>query len=475
MARSGVVAIVIALAAGAGIGGWALCSRDPSPARPSEFVAAPQVIEQDFEASEAIAGAIQASLRARFLEPLRRRDWNRLTQAFADDFEAMLPAAEGAQRGAGPLFVVTRRKLNAPEDARLEAAGFVDHLKTMTQDLAVLERAKLQTWESLASPGGEQARVRLHVTLGGERTDGTRAAIHLDLMAGVVREGPEAGGAYRLRRLAADSIERVEALSPPLREVTDATGFHFNTSESNQGLEQSLIDDRRLLTTGGLTVADWNGDGFPDAFASVAGKRSVLFQNDGRGGFVRFEHPIPAAESPAFALLLDLDGDGTEELTTSHVLRYEGSRAFFPIYRRDSAGAWQRSAAHELSADVGEGVREFNVQGITAADLDRDGDLDLFFSAYSTSLSHRQDYNRVDARDGARNLLFVNEGGLRFVEDARARGITGTQYTYVAQIFDVTGDGNLDLLCGNDFGLNRLFAGRGDGTFEDQPAHPIVR
>ena len=50
--------------------------------------------------------------------------------------------------------------------------------------------------------------------------------------------------------------------------------------------------------------------------------------------------------------------------------------------------------------------------------------------------------------DGADNLLFINQGGLRFMEASDALGITGTQYTYVAQFFDFDGDSDVDLFRG---------------------------
>jgi hypothetical protein len=64
---------------------------------------------------------------------------------------------------------------------------------------------------------------------------------------------------------------------------------------------------------------------------------------------------------------------------------------------------------------------------------------------------------------------------LRFTEEAEARGITGTRYTYVAQFFDFDGDGDLDLFEGNDYGRNVLWDNKGDGTFRAVKDHPFSR
>ncbi|MDA1267140.1 MAG: FG-GAP-like repeat-containing protein, partial [Planctomycetota bacterium] len=91
--------------------------------------------------------------------------------------------------------------------------------------------------------------------------------------------------------------------------------------------------------------------------------------------------------------------------------------------------------------------------------------LDLFLAVYGSALSRGEDYNTVDAYDGADNHLFVQQADGSFEEVSDAAGITGTQYTYIAEAFDFDGDGDADLFEGNDFGPNILWRNEGDGTF----------
>ena len=155
---------------------------------------------------------------------------------------------------------------------------------------------------------------------------------------------------------------------------------------------------------------------------------------------------------PSQLLFVDLDGDGLDELVSNRVLYREG-HASMGIYTRRT-GAWQ-FLPQALEFDNPSDVRRTDAQAMTAADVNADGLLDLYVAGYETDQSRATGrFNRIDAHDGADNLLFINHGDLRFTEESDARGITGTQYTYVAQFFDFDADGDPDLFEGNDFGRN---------------------
>ena len=96
-----------------------------------------------------------------------------------------------------------------------------------------------------------------------------------------------------------------------------------------------------------------------------------------------------------------------------------------------------------------------------AGDYDGDGDIDLF----------------IVRGDIGPNLLYRNDGRLRFTEVAAAAGLaytraSGLNYRHAGATFaDLDGDGHLDLFLGGLHGdPSLLFRNNGDGTFDDVTA-----
>ena len=96
-----------------------------------------------------------------------------------------------------------------------------------------------------------------------------------------------------------------------------------------------------------------------------------------------------------------------------------------------------------------------------AGDYDGDGDVDLF----------------IVRGDIGPNLLYRNDGRLRFTEVAAAAGLaytraSGLNYRHAGATFaDLDGDGHLDLFLGGLHGdPSLLFRNNGDGTFDDVTA-----
>ena len=83
------------------------------------------------------------------------------------------------------------------------------------------------------------------------------------------------------------------------------------------------------------------------------------------------------------------------------------------------------------------------------ADIDNDGDLDLFL-----------------CENGAPNRLFKNDGGLVFI-DITPPGMDDAGFAFAAVWGDYDNDGAVDLYLANNLGQDRLFKGDGAGGFTD--------
>ena len=413
---------------------------------------------------------MSAAVKATLIKGIRSRDWTLVRSVLTEEFRGRFPRPDDGRQVDDDLLAIRRYDPTLPELGR---DPFLATLREHVDKWVEIERASWHAFEFLLEPGMDRAYVRAHVQFGGTTPGGGRAALDATIAAEVVETAPQQ---WQFRSLEVLDAQSTESAALVFRDITDATGFHFNASSANRELRQQVIDTRTNMTYWGLSAVDWNRDGFWDLLATESLNRSVLFVNDRRGGFVLEDLPIDAADdNPSLFLFVDLDNDGLEELIGNHVHTYEDEKAWIGIYTRVE-GQWVfRPRALEFENPAG--LRHTDMQIITAGDVDGNGYLDLFFGGYENSDSRQPGggFNLVEATDGDDNLLFMNHGNLRLTEESDARGIVGTQYTFVAEFFDFDFDGDLDVFEGNDYGSNVVWDNLGDGTFESLPEHRLTR
>lgn len=231
----------------------------------------------------------------------------------------------------------------------------------------------------------------------------------------------------------------------------------------------------------GVAVADYDGDGWPDLLVTNFGP-NVLYRNRGDG---TFENTAAAAgiESPGWntgAAFLDADGDGDldlyvatyidqsmeEVLTAERTLDWKGvdkvavgpfglPGAVDSFFLNDGTGTYREATREAGLEDLGEGFGF----AVRAADLDRDGDQDIYV-----------------ANDSDANYFYRNEGGGVFREVGLWSG-TALDANGAAQagmgvaIGDADNDGALDIVVTNfseDF--TTMYRGDGAGFYDDVSA-----
>ena len=100
--------------------------------------------------------------------------------------------------------------------------------------------------------------------------------------------------------------------------------------------------------------------------------------------------------------------------------------------------------------------------GIAVFDADEDDDLDLYFVSGAPDLGR----SGAAVTTGPVNRLFLQTADGRFVDATAGSGLGDPGYGTGVAIGDIDNDGHEDVFVAN-FGPDRLFRGRGDGTFED--------
>lgn len=240
----------------------------------------------------------------------------------------------------------------------------------------------------------------------------------------------------------------------PAGRLDEARSWTATDLDGDSGVAAPNPLDHPNYSGPGMAVLDIDQDGWLD-IAPANPDRDIRVLMGGEGGFTVGELVIPQAVSIAAA---DLDGDGADEL---FVGRWDGASDL--VGRPDGAGGYTWT---ELP-----GTQEEQSHGFTFADFDGDGDLDLFLSR---SRSWPEEQRILSGNEpGILSLYFENQNG-ELVADAEAVSEEDAiGLTFLAQVLDAEGDGDLDLYLGRDFGAyvtpNLLLLNDGSGRFSRDP------
>jgi len=228
----------------------------------------------------------------------------------------------------------------------------------------------------------------------------------------------------------------------------------------------------------GVAVADYDANGWPDLLVTNFGP-NVLYRNRGDGTFENAA-AVAGIESPGWntgAAFLDADGDGDldlyvatyidqsidEMLAAERTLDWKGvdkvavgpfglPGAVDVFFINEGGGRYREATLEAGLEDQGEGFGF----AVRAADLDRDGDQDIYV-----------------ANDSDPNYYYRNEGGGVFREVGLWSG-TALDANGAAQagmgvaVGDVDNDGALDIVVTNfseDF--STMYRGDGEGFYDD--------
>ena len=258
-------------------------------------------------------------------------------------------------------------------------------------------------------------------------------------------------------------------------DVTEATGLRFHHTSGSSG-RKYVVE-----TMGsGAAAFDYDADGNIDlyvvdsgdlpGYAAAADPRNALLRNEGPGSGWTFTDRATTAgvDDRGYGMgvtIGDYDNDQDADIFVTNV----GPNRLF---RNESGGA--RFEDRSPYSDVGQDTSWST--GAAFADVDLDGDLDLYVANYLAFAFPPADSGPGRPRrhvasteyPGRRDFLYRNDGDGRFVDITEAAGLLSLEGRQLGVIFvDIDADGDPDLFQGNDATPNGLYRNEGDGTFVD--------
>jgi hypothetical protein len=213
----------------------------------------------------------------------------------------------------------------------------------------------------------------------------------------------------------------------------------------------------------GVSVGDYNGDGWFDLYVANDATPNQLWINRRDGTFADegmiSGSAVNAAGNPEGSMGIasgDFDQDGDEDLFVSNIIGET-----FAFYESDGRGSFE-----DVRARVGLAAptAAFTGFGTDWFDYDNDGWLDLFVANGAVNIIESQRGQPTPFR--MRNLLFRNTGAGRFEETSPAAGpaFARAEIGRGAAFGDVDNDGDVDILVTNNGGPVRLLVNQADAS-----------
>ena len=246
----------------------------------------------------------------------------------------------------------------------------------------------------------------------------------------------------------------------------DYSGLHF-TNMVEQRRENNHMINSMFISGGGVGVGDINNDGLQDVFFTGNQTRDRLYLNKGNLKFEDISDKAGITKDDLWSsgvTMADIDNDGDLDIYVCRNVYLEEEKSANQLYINNGDLTFTEKGEDFGLADIG-----FSVQAVFF-DFDKDGHLDVYLVNQPPSIpgrGNKLDYARFsDIKFSDR--LYKNMGNGRFVDHTDKGGIRNFAYGLSATVGDLNNDHWPDIYVTNDFDMpDHVYINQQDGTFEN--------
>lgn len=251
----------------------------------------------------------------------------------------------------------------------------------------------------------------------------------------------------------------------------EQTNIDF-VNQLNDTPDFNIIEYLYYYNGGGVAIGDINNDGLDDIFFTANKGSNKLYLNSGDFKFRDITREAGVGVKGMWSTgvtMADVNNDGYLDIYICELGNYKGIEGYNKLFINNGDLTFSEEAkAYGL---------DFSGFSTQAAffDKDLDGDLDLYLlnnSVHSVN-SYGKAELRLEKDPLAGDRIYENriDEGLDFVDVTHSSGIYSSQIGYGlgVAISDINNDGYPDIYVSNDFHENDyLYINKGDGTFNDE-------
>jgi len=260
----------------------------------------------------------------------------------------------------------------------------------------------------------------------------------------------------RIYQIDEDSSKAMESVRPALvepafKDVSELIRHTHHENEFDDSQRQPLLPNRLSQLGPGIAWHDINGDGFDDLIVAT-GKdgKLTIYLNDGKGSFspLNSEATANPTSRDQTSLLAWTDQSGAASLLVGLSNFEDGTTSGESAARFD----YQNGS---LTPGSGLPAQASSTGAMAMADVDRDGDLDLFVGGRTIPGRYPQ---------AASSMLFRNEGGRFVLDNSNTARFASLGLVTGAVFSDIDGDGDPDLILALEWGPITIFKNE-NGSF----------